>query len=185
MTVSQERRFHVPETMTPGELGDHLARLVWESFSDFMTEPSTVSLMERLGVLDESGVPAKRADEEALIFLLWAHTRGIQRAYLESGKADLARQALDALHRAVFEDLVANGMNESELPLFEQRVGARYARYGQAAQISDDAVGQSVIRSLTGDDGRTDGGARELTAWAIAVTKPLADFYTEVDLVED
>ena len=184
MIVSQEREFKAPETMTPGELGDHLARLVWESFSDFMTEPSKANLLDRLGLLDESGVPVERADDEALIFLLWAHTRGIQQAYRARGRSDLARAALDTLHSAVFEDLVANGMNESEMPLFEQRVSARYATYGQAAEVSDQAVGASVVASLTGDVKAGSEGAEELAAWAIAVTRPLSDFYTEVDLVE-
>ena len=32
------REFRAPRTMTPEELGDSLARLVWESFSDFVAE---------------------------------------------------------------------------------------------------------------------------------------------------
>ena len=34
------REFRAPQTMTPIELGDSLARLVWESFSDFVAIPS-------------------------------------------------------------------------------------------------------------------------------------------------
>ena len=75
-------------------------------------------------------------------------------------------------------------MNESEMPLFEQRVSARYARYGQAAEVSDQAVGAAVAASLTGDLEAGSDGAEELASWAIAVTRPLSDFYTEVDLVE-
>ena len=184
MIVQQPPEFQAPDTMTPGELGDHLARLVWESFSDFMTDPGMAELLGRLGLLDAEGNPVDRAHEEALIFLLWAHTRGIQQAYRDRGKAGLARTALDTLHRAVFEDLVENGMNESEVPLFEQRVGARYARYGQASAISDEAVGSEVVAALTGEHAAGNEGALELATWAISVTRPLSDFYTEVDLVE-
>lgn len=182
--VRQPPEFKAPATMTPEELGDHLARLVWESFSDFMTDRTMAALLGRLGVLDEDGNPANRADEEALIFLLWAHTRGIQQAYRDRGAADLARRALDALHRAVFEDMVAHGMNRSELPLFEQRVSARYARYGQASEQSDEAVGSAVVTALTGDRTPGNDGAVELASWAISVTRPLSDFYTEVELVD-
>ncbi|MGI9625252.1 MAG: hypothetical protein ACR2QM_00335 [Longimicrobiales bacterium] len=185
MIVPKEDEFKAPESMTPAELGDHLARLVWESFSDFMTAPGSSTLLNRLGLLDEDGEPTTRADEEALIFLLWAHTRGIQQAYKDRNTPGLAKDALDALHRAVFEDLVSNGMNESETPLFEQRVSARYARYSQAAQVSDEAVGAQVVASLTGDPvPQVDDAAVELATWAVAVTRPVRDFYTEVALVE-
>ncbi|MDH3223024.1 MAG: hypothetical protein OEO23_04845 [Gemmatimonadota bacterium] len=184
MIAGQEPQFRAPASMTPEQLGDHLARLVWESFSDFMTDPAMAALLTRLGLVDGDGSPAGRVDEEALIFLLWAHTRGVQQAYRHRGTADLARRALDALHRAVFEDLVSNGMNRSELPLFEQRVSARYARYGQASEVSDESVGSTVVAHMTGDRGAGTDGALELATWAISVTGPLSDFYTEVDLVE-
>lgn len=184
MIVQQPPDFQVPEAMTPEELGDHLARLVWESFSDFMTDPAMVALLARLGAVDQDSNPVNRADEEALIFLLWAHTRGVQQAYRDRGAANLARRALDALHRAVFEDLVSNGMSRSELPLFEQRVSARYARYGQASEESDEAVGSAVVGALTGDESPGMEGAVALASWAISVTRPLSDFYTEVELVD-
>ena len=46
-----------------------------------MTEPGMASLFGRLGLLEDNEHPGKRAEEEALIFILWAHTRGIQQAY--------------------------------------------------------------------------------------------------------
>ncbi|NNF27521.1 MAG: hypothetical protein HKO53_04235 [Gemmatimonadetes bacterium] len=184
MIAGHQPHFQAPATMTPEQLGDHLARLVWESFSDFMTDPAIAALLHRLGLMDEDANPVGRVDEEALIFLLWAHTRGVQQAYRDRGTGDLAKAALDALHRAVFEDLVTNGMNRSELPLFEQRVSARYARYGHASNVSDGSVGSAVVAFLTGERDAGNEGALELASWAISVTEPLSDFYTEVDLVE-
>ena len=84
----------------------------------------------------------------------------------------------------VFEDMVDNGTPKSQLPLFEQRVSARYAEYHQAAAESDDKLGQAVSRHLLG------GIVRESTTEAIreravAVANPLRDFLEEVELVED
>ena len=36
--LDDAREFRAPQTMTPAELGDSLARLVWESFSDFLAQ---------------------------------------------------------------------------------------------------------------------------------------------------
>ena len=170
--------------MTPDELGDHLARLVWENFSDFVTEESTGSLLERLGLMEGEGMPNQQAAEEVLIFLLWAHTRGIQKTFSGTDSGRLARRALDVLHRAVFEDLVANGTPESELPIFEQRISARYSHYSQAANESDQKVGYTMIRNLSRSSDVRDDEAVSLTKWAVALTKPLQDFYGDVTLVE-
>ncbi len=168
--------------MTPTELGEHLARLVWESLSDTLTDDRSLVVLDRLGVLGTDGTPNARASEELLIFLLWAHTRGIQQAYAERA-ARLARAALDELHRAVFEDMVAAGSPRKELPIFEQRVRARYAEYRQAAEASDHAVGSAVLRSIGGRAGGSD-DAGVLAAWAVGVAAPVGDFYAEVDLLE-
>ena len=97
----------------------------------------------------------------------------------------LVKRGLDAMHRAVFEDMAENGTPRSQLPIFEQRVGARYAEYHQAAARSDARLGEAVMRHLTS---RTDGQAQELaqavSERAIAVANPLRDFLEEVELVD-
>lgn len=184
MIISQDREFRAPETMTPEELGDHLARLVWENFSDFVTEQAGGALLERLGLLEEEGIPNQQAAEEVLIFLLWAHTRGVQRTFGGTESGRLARAALDVLHKAVFEDLVANGTPAAELPIFEQRISVRYSQYSQAANESDQEVGSLVIKNLSRSPEARSEDAAWLTQWAVAMTKPLQDYYGEVTLVE-
>lgn len=174
--------------LTPTELGEHLARLVWESLSDVLTDDRSLTVLARLGALAADGTPSSRASEELLILLLWAHTRGIQQAYAARG-ARLARVALDELHRAVFEDMVAAGSRREELPIFEQRVRTRYAEYGRAAKASDHAVGSVALRSIAGRTAaraHPDGGedARVLATRAVGVAAPVGDFYSDVDLLE-
>ncbi len=170
--------------MTPTALGEQLAHLVWESFGDMLTDEDSLRLLERVEVLNEDGTPNARASEEALIFLLWAHTRGIQQASLEQ-QAGAGRTTLDVLHRAVFEDMVANGANPGELPIFEERVRARYARYGKAARESDVAVGSAVIAAMTGRPSASAENALRIASRAIGVMAPLSDFYTALELVEE
>lgn len=175
--------------MTPTQLGEHLARLVWESFSDILTDDRNLIVLERLGALEADGTPTARASEELLIFMLWAHTRGIQQAY--AGRASrLALAALDELHRAVFEDMAAEGSTKEELPIFQQRISARYAEYRRAAQSCDREVGFVALRSI---GGRTNTGAERpvrgedaeaLASRAVSVAAPVGDFYAEVDLVD-
>ena len=125
--------FRAPRTMTPEELGDTLARLVWESFSDFVSDGDAEIPLGALGVPSHDGVPEEYPAEEALIFLMWAHTRGVQLAFVGRAPDPLVKCGLDAMHRAVFEDMAQNGTPQSQLPIFEQRVSARYAEYHQAA----------------------------------------------------
>lgn len=174
--------FRAPRTMTPDELGDNLARLVWEHFSDFVSEGDTEIPISDLGVSTEEGLPGQHAAEEALIFLMWAHTRGAQLAFHGRAPDELLREGLDRMHAAIFEDMEAHGTPESQLPIFEQRVSARYAEYYAAAEESDAAVGRAVMRHLVGEPGSTR-SARALTDRAIAVANPLRDFLEEVDLV--
>ena len=171
--------------MTPEELGDTLARLVWESFTDFVAEGDAEISLGALGVPTRDGVPAKYPAEEALIFLMWAHTRGVQLAFVGRSPVDLVRRGLDALHRAVFEDMAENGTPRSQLPIFEQRVSARYAEYHQAAARSDARLGEVVVRHLTSRDGDQGAAmARAISERAIAVANPLRDFLEEVELVD-
>ena len=177
--------FRAPRTMTPEELGDTLARLVWESFSDFVADGDAEISLGALGVPTHDGVPDEVPAEEALIFLMWAHTRGVQLAFVGRSPDPLVRRGLDALHRAVFEDMATNGTPRSQLPIFEQRVSARYAEYNKAAARSDAHLGEAVVRHLaTPDSGQGDALARAVSERAIAVANPLRDFLEEVELVD-
>ena len=177
--------FRAPRTMTPEELGDTLARLVWESFSDFVADGDTEISLGALGVPTHDGVPDEVPAEEALIFLMWAHTRGVQLAFVGRAPDALVKRGLDALHRAVFEDMAENGTPRSQLPIFEQRVSARYAEYHQAAARSDARLGEAVVRHLANpSNGTSDALARAVSERAIAVANPLRDFLEEVELVD-
>ena len=110
------REFHAPQTITPENLGDDLARLVWESFTDFVSEGESESALSGLGLVDLEGEPDQRAVEEALIFVMWAHTRGAQQAFVGRAPADLLKGTLDALHSAVFEDMVETGPQRPNSP---------------------------------------------------------------------
>ncbi|MDT8341929.1 MAG: hypothetical protein RQ751_10490 [Longimicrobiales bacterium] len=167
--------------MTPEELGDTLARLVWESFTDFVAHTDTGMSLEELGIATDDGVPPGHVAEEALIFLLWAHTRGAQLAFVGRAPEALIRQGLDALHRAVFEDMAGQGTPAPQLPLFEQRVSARYAEYNQAAGASDADLSRVALRHLTGAAGAPD-QAHGLLDRALSVASPLRDFLEDVEL---
>lgn len=169
--------------MTPEELGDTLARLVWESFSDlFSPEHDAETPLAELGVPHEEGVPDSHATEEALIFLMWAHTRSAELAFSSRASADLLHRGLDALHRAVFLDLVEHGTPRSHLPVFEQRASARYAAYNQAAARSDQALGRAVVLNLTRRDRHDDRLAGVVVERVKTVAAPLRDFLEEVQL---
>lgn len=175
-------QFRAPTSMTPEELGDSLARLVWESFTDFLAKGDAEIGLEELGIPTEDGIPDEAAVEESLIFLMWAHTRGAQLAFTGRVHQETLKQGLDSLHRAVFEDLVKNGTPAAQLPLFEQKIAARYAEYHRAAAESDTALGGAVVRHLA-ISGSTDRMAHAMTNRALAVANPLRDFLEEVELV--
>ena len=169
--------------MTPHELGDSLARLVWESFSDFIAEGDVeISLPDLLAAGTEK-VPEQQAAEEALIFLMWAHTRGTQLAFIGREADDLVRRGLDIMHRAVFEDMVSHGTPRAQLPVFEQRASARYAEYASAAEASDAHLGWAVLRHLTGREDPTESEVKAVVERAIAVANPLRDFLEDVELI--
>ncbi len=183
-TISDDvRQFRAPQTMTPHELGDSLARLVWESFSDFLSREDVETPLPDVDTLYDDDGTAHRTAEEALIFFMWAHTRGTQLAFLGRAPDDRIKQGLDALHTAVFEDMVDNGTPSSQLPLFEQRVGARYAEYHQAAASSDTKLGEAVSRHMLGGVTR-DSTSAAISERAVAVANPLRDFLEEVELIE-
>ena len=183
-TMDDIHEFRAPQTMTPGELGDSLARLVWESFSDFVSRDDVETPLPDVDTISDDRGSAHRTAEEALIFFMWAHTRGAQLAFLGRAPDQRIREGLDALHRAVFEDMVEHGTPESQLPLFEQRVSARYAEYHQAAAESDVLLGKAVSRHLQGDEPTDDSLPEAIRERAVAVANPLKDFLEDVELIE-
>jgi hypothetical protein len=184
-TVTDElREFRAPQTMTTDELGDNLARLIWESFTDFLAREDVETPLPRDATASADGDAADPQAEEALIFFMWAHTRGAQLAFLGRTPEQTVLKGLDARHRAVFEDMVAHGTPHAQLPVFEHRVAARYAEYNQAAAESDERLGEAVSRHLTGAPRETVDIANAITERAIAVANPLRDFLEEVELVD-
>jgi hypothetical protein len=169
--------------MTPEELGDSLARLVWESFSDFVAESDLEISLTDLVAVSLDGVPEGHAAEEALIFFMWAHTRGTQLAFIGRASDILVREGLDVMHRAVFDDMAAHGTPRAQLPIFEQRVAARYSEYAIAAEVSDARLGRAVVRHLTGREALPDAAVRAVAERAIAVANPLRDFLEDVELI--
>ncbi len=177
--------FRAPRTMTPAELGDNMARLVWESFSDFLAhEDVETPLPQTGGLTDGEGDLNDRSAEEALIFFMWAHTRGVQLAFLGRAPEDRIRKGLDELHRAVFEDMVEHGTPRAQLPIFEQRVSARYAEYHHAAAESDARLGEAVSRHLVVSPEEALSIRDAIAERAIAVANPLRDFLEDVELVD-
>ncbi|MGD8729740.1 MAG: hypothetical protein PVF90_08560, partial [Gemmatimonadota bacterium] len=79
--IDDTREFRAPQTMTPTELGDNLARLVWESFSDFLSKEDVETPLPDDTLYDDDAA-ANRTAEESLIFFMWAHTRGAQLAFM-------------------------------------------------------------------------------------------------------
>jgi len=170
--------------MTTEELGDTLARLVWESFTDFMAREDMGTPLPRGALIREAdGSPDEHAAAEALIFFMWAHTRGAQLAFHGRIPDATIRRGLDALHRAMFDDIVMHGIPPAQLPLFEQRVSARYAEYHQAAAESDGRLGEAVCRHLTGASVDCRELAEVLTERAVSVAHPLRDFLEDVELL--
>lgn len=175
-------------SMSPKALGEHLAHLVWESFSDFLTDGGPRRFLDELGFAQKEGLPDERVAGELLIFHLWSHTRAVQLAFVGTASEAQLLETLDALHHAFFQDMVANGTPAAHLPVFEQRVSARYSEYYAAAEDSDVRVGQAVLAHLltrgepTEPPGTMAGMAGLLTARAIELAHPLRDFLRDVEL---
>jgi len=169
--------------MSPEELGDSVARLVWECFSDQLVDPELLETLSRPGVELEGGMPDRRSAEELLIFLMWAHSRAVQLSFFRRVPSPLVRDILDHLHRAIFEDMVTHGTPKPQIPVFEQRVSARYAEYYAAAEMSDERVGEVALDHLIdGTAPKGDAGARLLTERAIEISHPLRDFLEGVEV---
>lgn len=165
--------------MTADELGDNLAQLVWESFSDFL---------ERRGIPEQSRESGDEVltlptvePEEALIFFMWLHTRSCQQACGDD--AGRGADVLDAMHRAIYEDLEAHSIPRPQLPLFEQRVSARYAEYyGAASGTSETKVVEVAARHVLVDQLDRPGIVLDLAEAATVTSGPLRDFLQEVRL---
>lgn len=165
--------------MSAEELGDNLAQLVWESFTDFM---------ERRGLTDSDGsgdggvlaMPTVEP-EETLIFFMWLHTRSCQQAC--GTDATWGTKVLDAMHKAVFEDLEAGSVPRLQLPLFEQHVSARYAEYYEAASgDTEERVVEVAARHVLVNKLERPGIVLDLAEAATVTSGPLRDFLTDIDL---
>ncbi len=175
--------FRTLPAMTPAALGRQLADLAWDGLVDLLSDEAAVALLGELDMLDGDGEPRARAEEELLIFLLWTYSDALERA-ARARAAPSPRGALDAFHRAVFEDLLAAGSaRASELPLLEERVRSRYDRYRRAGARSDLALGRAVIRAIAdrSPGAESDEGARFLALRGLAVSAPVADFYESLE----
>lgn len=181
--IDEAQDFYTPQTMTANELGDGLARLVWESFSDFFTIEDTEFLLPEINVFSEDEKCSGRTSEEALIFFMWAYTRGVQMAFLGRVPDERIRVGLDTLHQAIFEDMMEHGTPGSQLPTFERRVINRYAEYHQAATESDHRLGEVASRRLIGRE-TNDSLSVALSKRAIAIVNPVKDFLDGIELID-
>jgi len=182
--TDSDRQFQAPQSLSAADLGDQLAHLVWENFSDFIAiaEADEENPLAELDLLDDEGQPDQTGVEETLIFILWAHTRGVQQAFLGRSPDETVKRTLDVMHRAVFEDMVDNGTPKSQIPFFEQRVSARYAEYHAASARSDVALGEAVARNLGDTPSPGDPMKVALTERALAVAGPLKDYLEDMEL---
>lgn len=165
-------------TTTPIALGQTLARLVWENFTDFLeTAPVGVATGPDGDTLPDL-VP-----EELLILFLWVHTRACQQALGSRVRPETLKATLDALHRTVLEDMEAHGAAREALPLFEQRISARYSEYYAAADRGETRIGEIAARRVSGKR-TTDPAFRAALAEAtIAAAGPLRDYLDEIELL--
>lgn len=167
--------------MSAAELGDNLAQLVWESFSDFIERSGLPKRDDPDGETAVLVLPTVEPDE-ALIFFMWLHTRACQQAC--SAYPEELRQVLDAMHRAVYEDMAAESFSRMQLPLFEQRVGARYTEYYEAASSdTDENVVEVAARHVLVNGMKRAEITLDLAEAATVTAGPLRDFLQDIELV--
>jgi hypothetical protein len=166
--------------MTPAELGESLAQLVWESFTDFIAAHEMPA--EDTG--DTAVLTAPEVvPEEVLILFMWVHTRACQQAFAARAAADDLKAVLDQFHAAVFQDLQDEVMPRAQLPIFEQRVSARYTEYYEAAsQDADERVVEVAARRVTPDSRALPTISLELAEATAAAAGPLRDFLEDVEI---
>ncbi len=168
--------------MTYAELGESLAQLVWESFSDFIAahEVPEVEGGDAAVMTAPEVVP-----EEVLILFMWVHTRACQQAFTGRSTPEALKSVLDEYHRALFEDLTSQVVPAAQLPIFEQRVSARYTEYyGAAGEASDRRVVEVAARHVTRDTDAVRLISLELAEATAAAAGPLRDYLEDVELVE-
>ncbi len=161
--------------LTPIRLGDGLARLVWESFTDFIEMAPVTAPTDP----DQRPTP-DLVPEELLILFLWVHTRACQQALAGRVEPETVRETLDELHRAIFEDMEAHGVAREALPLFEQRVSARYSEYYTAADGDERFIGEIAARRVSGRHSVDPAFNASLAEAILATAGPLRDFLDEV-----
>lgn len=168
--------------MSAAELGDNLAQLVWESFSDFIERRGLDSTeAEEDGGAAVLTLPTVEP-EEALIFFMWLHTRACQQACQD---AECVKKVLDSMHRAIYEDLEARTFSRVQLPLFEQRVSARYTEYYEAAaDRSGEKVVEVAARHVLINGMRRPAVTLELAEAATVTSGPLRDFLEDIELAD-
>lgn len=166
--------------MTPAELGESLAQLVWESFTDFIAAHE----MPDEDVGDTAVLTAPEVvPEEVLILFMWVHTRACQQAFNGRAAAEDLKAVLDQFHAAVFQDLQDEILPRAQLPIFEQRVSARYTEYYEAAsQDADERVVEVAARRVTPDRRALSAISLELAEATAAAAGPLRDFLEDVEI---
>ena len=167
--------------MSAADLGDNLAKLVWESFTDFIQRRTLPRDLPRDDA--ETAVLALPTvePEEALIFFMWLHTRSCQQAF--STQPEQVKQVLDAMHHALYEDLETHSIPRVQLPLFEQRVSARYTEYYEAAgSQTEEKVVEVAARHVLVNGMIRPGITLDLAESATVTNGPLRDFLQDVQI---
>jgi hypothetical protein len=113
--------------------------------------------------------------EEVLILFLWVHTRSCQQAFGTRSDPESLRLTLDSLHRAVYEDMEAHGISRDTLPLFEQRLSARYQAYYAAANGEPVTVVELAASHITGGDDVSPAVCAALAESTMTAAGPLRD----------
>lgn len=166
--------------MSAQELGENLAQLVWESFTDFVERRGLQAEPEQDGGTGVLAMPTVEP-EEALIFFMWLHTRACQQAC--GTDADWGKQVLDLMHKAIYEDLEDQSIPRVQLPLFEQRVSARYAEYYDAAsRTTEERVVEVAARHVLVNEMKRPGILLDLAEAATVTSGPLRDFLQDVNV---
>lgn len=168
--------------MSAAELGDNLAQLVWESFTDFIARRALHGDPDDDGGTAVIALPSVEP-EEALIFFMWLHTRACQQACIS--QPDCVKKVLDAMHQALYEDLEARSIARVQLPLFEQRVSARYTEYYEAASAeTEEKVVEVAARHVLVNGMKRPAITLDLAEAATVTSGPLRDFLMDIELVE-
>jgi cation transport regulator ChaB len=169
--------------MSAGELGDNLAQLVWESFTDFI-ERRGVGSKEENGESETAVLAMPTVEpEEALIFFMWLHTLALQQASADA--PEQVKRVLDAMHQAIYEDLEGRAIPRVQLPLFEQRVTVRYTEYYEAAtDQTDEKVVEVAARRVLINGMKRPAITLDLAESATVTSGPLQDFLRDIEIDE-